>query len=395
MQFTLSSLSALFIMRKLRAKRAFAGTTHQRVNLIAADPAPLRRWGKTCFAKDAHPILGQFHGQQVRFAVPDEQHRVRAGNAKSTIYRTGLPHGSFLGIDDGVAISSPELLFAEMAAIMHPVEHVMLGHELCGSFSRDAADPYNGPVTYGLPPLTSTARIGAFLETAKDIRGIKTARNTLRYLNDNAWSPTESLVAALMCLPIDSLGYDIGELVLNPRIPKAHDLPGARASRVPDILIANTTVGINYDGLVHLDLDSIAKAGIEMGMNPGSKQTEIELSQALAKVRAKAADDIRRNRELSVEGYSVFPLLKEDLYEPGGLDRVIDSLLDILVERHGWDVRRQRRAATLKALGAERHRMILSLLPGKAERDIQVARFIHGLKVAEGPGEVIECWIEL
>ena len=395
MQFTLNSRSALFIMRHLRGTRTLPDTTCSRTDLIPPDPAPLRRWGKSCFAVGAHPTIGLLQGQQTCFAVPREDHRVRANGARSTIYRTGLPHRSFLDIDDGAAISSPELLFAEMANLMHPVEHVMLGLELCGTFSRNPLDPYNAPVVYDVPPLTDVGRISSFLEEAKDIRGIKIARSRVKYLNNNAWSPTESLIAALMRLPIDDLGYGIGELILNPRVVGTHDLPGSLGSRVPDILISDTSVGVNYDGLVHLDLDSIAKAGIDLGLNPGSSHTEFELSQAVSRVRAKAADDIRRNRELAAEGMTVFPLLKEDLYEPGGLDRMMGAILDVLQDRHGWDVRQQRRSIKLKALCEERHRMILSLLPGKAERDIQVAHFIQGLKVSEEPAEMIECWIEL
>ena len=271
----------------------------------------------------------------------------------------------------------------------------MLGHELCGTFSRDAEDPYNGPVTYGVQPATSVERIRRFLVEAKGIHGIEAARISLEHLNDNAWSPTESLVAALMRLPMDSLGYDFGELVLNPRISPDAVLPGAADSRVPDILIAGTPVGVNYDGAVHLDLDSIVNAAREAEAHPQLLQAQKELSKAVKDVRAKVVDDIRRNRELAADGLAVFPVVKEDVYAKGGLDQIAAHLITVLEQLTNRDMTDQKKILSMKRLADARWRMALSLLPGRSNRDIHVGRFISGHEVIEGPIEVLEGWVEL
>ena len=394
MELTLNGRTALAITRMLRADARSSGPFSRKTGLVPPDPSPLKRWGKSCFEQGRHELLGRFSGRPIDIAVPAEEMRVRTRGVTSTIYRRGIPDNAFIDLGNGVAISGPELLFAEMAKYMNPVEHLMLGHELCGSFSRDADDPFNGPVAYRRPPLTSARRLRAFLDEAKNVRGINAARRTLRYLNDNAWSPTESLVAALLRLPMDDLGYGIGELTLNPRVDPTRRLPGARGSRVPDIVIDGTPLGLNYDGLAHLDLRSIARAGVETGLHPELQQAEQALERAIADVRAKAIDDIRRNRELAAKGMMVFPLLKEDLYAPGGLDAMVNTLLDILESDYGRDVARQRRAAMSPTLCKERHRLMLSLLPGKAERGIQVARFIEGTKVSDALHSVLDYWIE-
>lgn len=227
------------------------------------------------------------------------------------------------------------------------------------------------------------------------IGGLDAARASVEYLNDNAWSPTESLVAALLRLPMDSLGFDFGELVLNPRAFPSAPLPGSADSRVPDIMIAGTPVGLNYDGAVHLDLDSIVSAARELEANPQLLQAQIALSNAVRDVRAKVVDDIKRNRELAANGLAVFPIVKEDLYPRGGFDQIVSHLITIIEQLTDRNMDEQKKILRMKRLGDARRRMILSLLPGKHERGIHVGRFVGGCEVVEGPLEISEFWVEL
>ena len=334
-------------------------------------------------------------GSHLDIVAPSNAKRIRVRDTTSTIYAGGIPSCSFVALGNGVAISGPELLFVELAESMDPIEHLLLGHELCGTFSRNADDPYNGPVAYFVEPATSMEKIQRFLERAKSIRGIDAARKTLSFMNDNAWSPTESLCAAFMRLPIDSLGLELGELTLNPRKTSERALPGSKSSRVPDIVIKGAPVGVNYDGLAHLDLDSIARAAIELGARPGAAHTEAALEKALRDVREKALDDIRRNRELAADGLTVFPLLKEDLYWLHGFDQVALQLVELLERTTDRDMKRQRRALRQKRLCEERYKKMLSFLPGQHERNVEMKRFIEGHMLYDGSQEVHELWIEL
>ena len=413
MQFTLCKQSALAILRSLRAAsvssevhadnhahRMLGKGVSTRTDILAPDPAPQKRWTRRLIDSIDLGLPHTFAGKTVDFAVPDGSARIRARNTTWTSYAKGIPKGSFVrtrcSTDDCViAISGPELLYAELAKDMHPLEHLMLGHELCGTFSRDASDPYNGPITYGVKPATSVERIRRFLDEARNVHGIEAARTSIEYLNDNAWSPTESLVAALLRLPMDSLGYGFGELVLNSRVSPSASLPGSADSRVPDIMIAGTPVGINYDGAVHLDLDSIVNAARELEANPELVQAQVSLSNAVRGVRAKVVDDIRRNRELAADGLAVFPVVKEDLYTKGGFDQVVAHLVTVIEQLTVLDMGEQKKILRMKRLGDARWHKALSLLPGNHERDVHIARFICGHEVVEGPCEAFECWIEL
>ena len=395
MQITFNKMTALSLLRTLRANAQGCRALAIRTNIVAPDPFPRKRWSKKAFQSIKFDVPFELDSYPVDVAVPNASMRLESRSASNTTYSAALPEGAFVSLGNGLALSGPELLFAELAGSMNPVEHLMLGHELCGSFSRDAKDPYNGPITYGVKPATSTERIGAFIDQASYVHGIAHARESLRFLNDNAWSPTESLIAALLRLPIDSLGFDIGDLVLNPREHATAQLPGAKGSRVPDIVIAESAVGVNYDGFYHLNLHSVVTNAIEMGAHPEVSRAQAALNRAVRDVREKAVDDIRRNRELAAGGLFVFPVVKEDLYTPGGFDQVVEQLLNALETFSGRNVNEQRKILRKKALSRERHRAILSLLPGKSERSIQIGRFIYGNEVSTEPPRIDECWIEL
>ncbi len=397
MKLTLNKQSALAVIRYLRSDKSRWRTLDRRTDVEEPDPYPKKRWSKLRLAEIENEMGIPIHltKKPLDIAVPRASSRIRTQGVTCTVYTEEIPEHSFIKVNRNLSVSGPELLFAELAESMHPIEHLMLGHELCGSFSRDPENPYNGTITYRVKPLTSVSKIARFLDSAKRIRRIDAARATLKLLNDNAWSPTESLITALFRLPIDDLGYDLGPLILNERIDFEHELPGAKDSRVPDIIFANTPVGVNYDGLVHLDLRSIAQAGIELGMHPEQNRAQVVLNQSIGSVRAKAVDDIRRNRELAVDGLRVFPVIKEDLYTYRGLDQVVEQLIALIEQSTHRDMAHQKRILRSRDLSQARHRMMLSFLPGKHDRNVQVGRFIGGLKAYEGPQEVHECWIEL
>ena len=394
MKLTLNKWSALYILRTLRANPACRNRLFRRINIIAPDPSPLRRWSKNCFVATAHPIMEMLQGETLNIAVPTPNTRLSSRNTICTVRGPNMPRNAYIDIGDGIAISGPELLFVELASELRPIELIMLGHELCGSFGRNAKDPRNGDVAYDLPPLTSVERIKHFVEQASHIRGIKQARAALAHIADNSWSPTESIVAAFMAAPMDYLGYAFDALELNERVFRTQNLPGAKDSRVPDILVAGTHVGLNYDGLGHLDLEAIARAGIQLGMHPETSDSQTALERAMRDVRAKALDDARRNRELLAGGYTVFPVLKEDLYQPGGFDQLIARLVDVLEKESNLDLAKTKRALAAKALSADRYRLLRTLLPGSYEPDVQLGRYIAGLPVSTAPYTMADYWIE-
>ena len=338
--------------------------------MLAPDPFPGKRWTHRLLDPRnwglGIPLEAKGLPSTVDVCVGSAAERLKSRYASSTVYKASIPDNSFLRVSQSVAISCPELLFVELAATMSPAEHLQLGLELCGRFSRDEEGPVNGEATMNVPAATSTEKISAYMEAANYLTGTGKARRTLRLLADDAWSPAESVVATMMALPFEEYGYGLGRLELNPRIATPDQLEGTtdKNSRVPDILVAGTSVGINYDGDGHLELGSIARVGIGLGQDPGSAQRERELDEALRKVRAKALDDIRRDRELAADGLTVFTVYKEDLYEYGGLDKVMMQVLTVLEQREGWDASRQMGLLRSSFARRERQALVYSMMPG-------------------------------
>lgn len=397
MSIALNKHTALSIVRALRADGRTSILTGKRHNLPEPSLGTRKKWTRSAFGfAELGLNFCTEKERQINLAVPRANMRVRLANSTCTVYDKGVPPQSFCCVGGGVHISCPELIFIEMASDMSTVEHLMLGYELCGTFARNAADPYSGGASFGVPPVTSTAKIAAYLEQVKGVRGLHAAKQTLKYLTDNAWSPTEALVAAFMRMPLDECGYGFGSLELNPRVVFDNKLEGAaKSSRVPDILVAGTKVGINYDGMLHLDLESIAKAAAEVSAHPESSRPQLVLDATMGSVRAKVVDDMRRNRELAAAGYTVFPMVKEDLYEPGGLDNVMHLVMDAVEQETGADLGQQRKALAKKTLAKDRHKLLLSLLPGRQSGNVDLGRYLGGMKLSEAPFEIIEVCIEL
>ena len=373
MRITFNAQTALLITRTLRANRVDPAVWGKRIDLIPPDPSPGKRFTKKLFDMP-HLGLALTTGKHpdLDVAVPGKELRLRMNGAHNTIYGStrSLPPHSFIEVDDGIAISCPELIFLEMVDVMPLMRLVMLGHELCGTFSRDPHDPRNGEATLSCPPLTSCERIEAFIRETKWNAHAEQALRALSLVSDNAWSPTESIVAAVASLPYEEWGYGFGRCILNKRIDTSTGLALAtgKDSRRPDILFEGTPVGLNYDGAIHLDLDAVAKAAMELERNPGEAANQQAFDAIMHEVRSKAVDDIRRNRELASAGYIVFPVTKEDLYEEGALDTVMLQVMKTIENLTGKDLSREKRLLEIRFCRGKRQELIWSVLPGEHPR---------------------------
>ncbi len=365
-QLTLNGLSALKVLRTLRKSGSWSIDCLSRVELEAPNPPEGTRWTSKKLVSFLSP-----HGCVARFsetaplniAVPNARDRVRARGVRSTVLSADLPTGVFVDVGGGLAISSPELLFVELARVMPFEVHILLGMELCGTFARDAEDPRSGPVTYHVPPVTSVDRIHSFIDGCKGTAGLQQARESLEWLLDNAWSPMEAAVAMLMSLPAEQLGYGLWSVSLNPRIP-VEEGTGVE-SRVPDLVFGQTGVGLNYDGEDHLPMRDVVSAALRMAREP-SQAAGQELTQAVARVRDGSVSDKRRDRDLAAAGMTVLAITKEDLYERGGLDRLVLQVIETIERVVGRRLDRQRAVLDSQMLSDIRQELIWSLLPGRA-----------------------------
>ena len=330
MRLAICKHSALRCLRHLRRAGGRAWSLGRRCDLSSPDPSPYQRWSRKRVESERKRLFGRdVPGSALEVAVPHEGERIALSLVRNPIYARRLPEGAFVQVTPELRMSSPELLFVELANELSLLQHLLLGYELCGAYAFDPIDPRHGEASMGLAPVTSVRAIRGFLDRARGVRGLDKARETLRFLSDNAWSPAEGALAALLALPLERYGYGFGPCLLNRRVRASAELAGTTdaRSRVPDIMLPGTNVGINYDGAGHLDLGRISDAARERALHPQSARAEHGLQESIDAARGKAVDDIRRNRELAAQGLVVFPVVKEDLRVPRGLDRVVRQML--------------------------------------------------------------------
>ncbi|MBE6480481.1 MAG: hypothetical protein E7Z98_08260 [Olsenella sp.] len=351
MKLALSGTTALAALRMLRTRRAKAIEKPARCDLPVPSHEPAKRWTR----ETVLAALGPYARSEVCVAVPEAKHRIRAKGVRCVVHARGIPKDSYIDLGDGLALPRPELLFVELGTVLSPDAHLLVGLELCGTYSLAGG--------FLLPQATTAEKIRAYLGELGRVDGMAQARAVAGRLLDNAWSPMEAGCTLLIRDRIPYLGYGLGDITLNERVGIDE---GTARSRVPDIVFRGTKVGINYDGEGHLDLGGIVSATTASVLNPESSAAARALDKAMRGVREKYVDDNRRDRDLMSEGYVIFTITKEDLYEEGAFDSVMLQVMTA-IERdpNGRSMRRQRRAVLNRRLARERQLRIWSLLPGK------------------------------
>ena len=379
MQLTLCGQTALMALRILRARGTNLATC-KRCELL-----PPQRDGRRWSRKEISAFLKKCgwdaltQGGPLQIVVPDSARRLQLKDVHCSTWGASLPPASFLHIADGLAISCPELVFAEMGTVMDPVVQLLLGMEFTGTFSRDASHPRTGAITYQLPPTSTLTSMRLYLDKLKNLRGLDQSRWTLDQVVENTWSPMEAVIAALLVLPQHQLGYDLSPIVCNRRVTpgEGRPMPSGASSRVPDIVFPGTSVGLNYDGDDHFGLQAIAEAGIRLGSNPGDHTSARELERALSDARRAIVADKQRDRDLAAQGLTIMPVTWEDLLKPGGLDTVVMALIQALT-REGRRVPAQQEAFLAESILAQmRQDLIWSLVPGPRAAEAW-ARLAHG-----------------
>jgi very-short-patch-repair endonuclease len=172
-----------------------------------------------------------------------------------------FPRGSFIEGASGLSVSSPELVFIQMAEILSLEELVQLGFELCGGYRLgNRVDVLRG--FRDDRPLTSVARLSAYLQSTPGIKGKTKARRALQFIADGAASPMETIVTMLLTLPYKLGGYGFSMPLLNYSVDVS--LNTSRNARTRkyrcDLYWPERRVAIEYDSeSYHVDSKQIAK----------------------------------------------------------------------------------------------------------------------------------------
>lgn len=339
-----------------------------RGTVLRPEPWVGKRWREREFAPDTWNWAAPSKARPLDILVRNAHERVRMGGISNHVCSADIPADAIIWLDEHTTMPAPPLLFTQMAETASIPALVLLGHELCGHFSRSADFPGAGHVTDNIPAATSVAEIVRFLDAAPEIPGRTRAREAIRYVADHALSVPEAVLSTMYALPVKEAGYGMGPIALNRRIETelANDAD-QQGARYPDLLFPFAPVGVNYDGEAHLDLNSLVLAARKASLaEPQTKQQDEQaLSAKLLDVREKAVDDIRRTRELAASGYIVLPATKEDLYDWGALDSLTMQILSCAHTVFGADIQRYRETLENTELARDRSLLLSSLVTGR------------------------------
>ena len=180
------------------------------------------------------------------------------------VWSGDLPYGAMSRIADGIYVSSPEFVFLQLANLLDIVELARLGNELCGTYNLRMGEHF----TQRSEPLTTKARIAAFVSRAKGSHGVAKARKALQWVCDGSASPQETNVLLALCLPRRFGGYGLPLPQLNPEIEVAERLVAYVDGEVfrPDYLWERVRHGVRmritaeYDSHEHHDTAGDAEA---------------------------------------------------------------------------------------------------------------------------------------
>ena len=188
--------------------------------------------------------------------VPSRNQATHVQGLHTHVWGTEVPQGSFIDIGHGICVSAPEFLLLQLSTVMHKVELIKAGMELCGHYSmwrlppanaselRESLHDESGGATFEILAATSKKRIEAFAARNKGMRGVKKALGAVRYMLDHSASPMETAAALLLSLPRSLGGYGLPAPVLNPEVTVV--TPTGREIRYPDLFWEGADLDAEY-----------------------------------------------------------------------------------------------------------------------------------------------------
>lgn len=235
--------------------------------------------------------------------VPPEIKRASTVDMVFHVNCRELPSGSLRRVGRGVFVVSPECCMRQLACELDVAQLVMLGYELCGSYSF-AAD---GSAVFDALPQTSVSKLRRHAAASQGARGVKRMRCALPYVEGGSRSPAETAVAMLLGMPQRHGGYGLPAPVLNYRIDPRASRRGlvAQSRFFCDLFWPDRRVAVEYDSdLCHTGAERIAR-------------------------------DSRRRADLLALGITVITLTKAQLYD----ERAFHSFVVMLAGQLGHRIR--------------------------------------------------------
>lgn len=190
-------------------------------------------------AQGVLPSNGEIH-----VSVPDEARRVGAQGVTRHRWHRGGERGSYVRVRRGVYVSTPTMLFLDLASCLCLEHLIELGYELCGGFAYRQTGGF-----FSCGPLVAPAALVRFAGAATCRRGRKKAVHAASLVLGGAASPREVHAAMLLSLPPRLGGYGLRRPELNGAVTLDEEgwrVLGKRSLRC-DLLWRQAGLALEYE----------------------------------------------------------------------------------------------------------------------------------------------------
>lgn len=173
--------------------------------------------------------------------VFDEDQRFSINGRKVHSCGLALPAGA-VAVRNGITVSSPELLFLELANRLSIHQLILLGLQLC---SHPQGKPSEA--------ITSKQKLSAFLAQTAGHRGHRKALRALKYVENGSASIMESIMYMILRLPNSLGGYGLDGAVFNHEIKltgEARKLLGQNRC-FADLYYKKEKLAVEYESFAH------------------------------------------------------------------------------------------------------------------------------------------------
>lgn len=196
-------------------------------------------------------VLHELSNEKIDVAVASKVHIYPSSHFKFHMYSGKYPKGSFYRLNETIYIACPELMFCQLASTYSFEKLLLLGYEICGTYSYNE----NSPIGFSnnLCPLTCVQNISNYIEKLKkcsyNFHGLKQAKKAVAYILDNSASPQESRLSILLTGPRSIGAFGLNYCSLNQKVELSDKaaLICSQSYVYPDISILNKKIAIEYD----------------------------------------------------------------------------------------------------------------------------------------------------
>ena len=168
--------------------------------------------------------------------------------------RLSLPFGAILQIGTGIYVESPEFCLLRLATSLSRFEFLRALSDMLGVYGLSYLDRQ---ALVSRKPLTTKAKIAAFLDSVGPVRGSRLVRDALKWVVERSASPRETSMNLCMTMPTRMGGQSMPEFEANHKFTLTREakLLTRRNYLIGDAVWVDSNTEMEYNSSKHHDTE--------------------------------------------------------------------------------------------------------------------------------------------